>query len=291
MNNKNDSALHYYAKARSYIDRYTDTYDNFSTLKNLSKIYDRLGKTDSAFYYLREYESVSDRILAQEKIMELNKLESRSKIEQYESELRKNEERVQQQKKINRIIIISAAGLFILISYIFWLLRKKNKITKQLKETENRNLLLQNEQLQFELDSRNRELTSNLLTLSENNKGLKVLLNKIESFINDKLISSKQGEELKKQIKDQLSIDDEWKYFKLHFEKVHPDFFTKLKNNYPNLSKNDLRLCAYIRIGMSNKEIAQIWSVLPETIITTRYRLRKKLNLEHDESLEDLLQS
>jgi len=289
--NENDSALYYYKQARQHVNQYTDTYDNFSTLKSLSKIYNRLNNKDSAYYYLQEYESVSEQILAQEKIMELNKLESRSKIERYESELRENEEKIYQQKKINRIIISSAIGLFLLISYIFRLLRKKNKITRQLKETENENLLIQNKQLQFELDSKNRELTSNLLNISENNKGLTLLLNKVQTFIGEKSIPEKQGEELKKQIKDRLSADDEWKYFKLHFEKVHPNFFTRLKNNYPKLSKNDLRLCAYIRIGMSNKEIAQIMSVLPETIITTRYRLRKKLNLDHEESLEDLLQS
>ena len=94
---------------------------------------------------------------------------------------------------------------------------------------------------------------------------------------------------LSKQIKSNLTVDDEWKYFKLHFEKVHPEYFTKLKEIAPSLSENDLRLCAYVRIGMTNKQIGQMLSVLPETVKTARYRMRKKIGLEGQETLEDFL--
>ena len=94
---------------------------------------------------------------------------------------------------------------------------------------------------------------------------------------------------LRKEINNHLDGKDEWQYFKLHFESVHPDFFLHLKQVYPVLTENDLRLCAYIRIGMTTKEISQMLSVLPETVNMARYRMRKKLELTQEASLEDFL--
>ena len=162
---------------------------------------------------------------------------------------------------------------------------------KQLKETENRELMLQNNQYEIELNLKNRELTSNTLIITEKNQSLKGLIHEIEILGKEGKIPAKDVSVLKKKIKEHLDQRDEWQYFKIHFENVNPNFFTKLKETFPSLSENDLRLCAYIRIGMSTKEIAQILSVLPDTVITTRYRLRKKMELGQDSSLEDFLRT
>ncbi|MCD7942997.1 MAG: LuxR C-terminal-related transcriptional regulator [Bacteroides intestinalis] len=86
-----------------------------------------------------------------------------------------------------------------------------------------------------------------------------------------------------------MDTEDEWMFFKHHFEEVHPDFFKKLCSIHPNLSENELRLCAYVRTGMETKQIAQMLSVLPETINTGRYRIRKKMQLGQDVTLENYL--
>lgn len=83
--------------------------------------------------------------------------------------------------------------------------------------------------------------------------------------------------------------EEDWRYFKMRFESSYPDFFKKLKDAYPRLSKNEVRLCAYAYVGMSSKEIAQIMSVRPETVNTSRYRLRKKMQLPSTLSLEEHL--
>ena len=72
---------------------------------------------------------------------------------------------------------------------------------------------------------------------------------------------------------------------------MHPGFFTKLKERYSELTENDLRLCAYLRIGLRTKEIATMLTVSPASINTARYRMRKKLNLAKDESLDDLIRA
>ena len=76
-------------------------------------------------------------------------------------------------------------------------------------------------------------------------------------------------------VRDSIKGDDEWTRFKIHFDSVHPDFFTKLKNISAELTENDLRLCAYLRIGMRAKDIASTLSVSPASVNTNRYRIRK----------------
>jgi DNA-binding CsgD family transcriptional regulator len=88
-----------------------------------------------------------------------------------------------------------------------------------------------------------------------------------------------------------LHSGDYWESFKLHFDKVHPAFFQGLKDKHPTLTENELRLCAYIRIGMTSKQIAQVLSVLQESVHTSRYRLRKAIGLETSKSIEDYLRS
>lgn len=96
---------------------------------------------------------------------------------------------------------------------------------------------------------------------------------------------------LKQTIMEQLTADDDWRYFKLRFEKVHPGFFERMKDCYPALSRTELRLCAYIRVGMTAKEIAQVLSVKPDTVNTSRYRIRKKMQLAPDASLEAAIEA
>ena len=90
----------------------------------------------------------------------------------------------------------------------------------------------------------------------EKNRVLKGLLKQIEELEGSKELSTPGGRTLKQQIKSHLDTEDEWMFFKHHFEEVHPDFFKKLCSIHPNLSENELRLCAYVRTGMETKQIA-----------------------------------
>ncbi|MBQ6939133.1 MAG: hypothetical protein IJN35_04725, partial [Muribaculaceae bacterium] len=168
--------------------------------------------------------------------------------------------------------------------------KRKAGMSEQLKIAENRELQLLNNQYRIEIESKNRELASNTLILAQKNSRLKDLYEQIEQLKEQGTLPDKESEEIKSNIHSQL-ISDDWQYFILHFEQAHPHFLTRLKEQYSCLSENELRMCAYIRIGMSSKEIAQVLSVQPETINTSRYRIRKKLGLTAKTSLEDILRN
>ena len=291
MKQKNDSALYYYRKAYRDSWCYNNISNLFPTLNGLSETFSRLQCPDSAYYYLKAYETCRDSILDREKVTEVNRAESRFPIERYESDIRQAKEKARLQTRITWLVAVSSLLLILLVGWILWLLTRKEKIKQQLKEAENRELGLLNRQFQQEIDSKNRELVTGTLTLTEKNQGFKTLLKEVEEMSLQGALPAPQAQVLRKKLKEQLKEGDEWQYFRLQFENVHPHFFVKLKESFPALSENDLRLCAYIRIGMSTKQLAMMLSVLPDTVITTRYRIRKKLGLSQDESLEDFLRT
>ena len=98
--------------------------------------------------------------------------------------------------------------------------------------------------------------------------------------------------ELKKIIRSLASeekLDEEWNQFSIHFNNVHTNFLITLKNAHPNLNAHELKLCAYLRMNLTSKEIAQLLSISVRGVEISRYRLRKKLQLQPKEDLFQFL--
>jgi len=140
------------------------------------------------------------------------------------------------------------------------------------------------DQLIAELD---RALSSNLFFISERTNLLKSILNEI-NLVN-KEIDFKVNPKMQK-IRNLLLTSIEqgevWKEFQLHFKKVHPNFFKKLTSYSNELTQGDLRIAAYIKLGMSTKEVAQLRGVSPKSIEMSFYRLKKKMHLSASDSLK-----
>lgn len=102
----------------------------------------------------------------------------------------------------------------------------------------------------------------------------------------------KNSDDLKKIIRvlsDEEKIDKQWEQFTKHFDNVHSDFLSTLKNKYPSLSPNELKLSAYLRMNLSTKEMAQLMNISVRGVEISRYRLRKKLGMSTDVNLFDFL--
>ena len=148
------------------------------------------------------------------------------------------------------------------------------------------------EKYRDEIAGKDRELVSSLIRIAQKNEML-LYLRKNLSVIRNTLPAPTQ-----KKVAEMLTRIDEhqrrqifnWEDFTLHFEKVHPGFFIRLKGKYPSLTTKDQRICAYIRLGLSTKEIAGLINITPESAEIGRIRLRKKLGLERQINLASLLQ-
>lgn len=87
-----------------------------------------------------------------------------------------------------------------------------------------------------------------------------------------------------------LSNEEHIHVFEANFERVHSDFFQELRTHFPDLTSKELRLCALVKMNLSNKEIAPILNISLRGVETARYRLRKRLSLEHDENMVEFLE-
>ncbi|MBL0740421.1 tetratricopeptide repeat protein [Chryseolinea lacunae] len=166
---------------------------------------------------------------------------------------------------------------------------EREQLEKDILATEKLNALEQ-ERMKQELTFKDRELATKTLHLVNKNEifdSIYKLLNAIDPADGQTVRSPL--DKAKKIIRGNNNMDQVWVDFKLHFEEVHPRFFSQLQEAYPDLSPNDLRLCAYLLIDLNSKEIAQIYNISPESIRKKKQRLREKLNLEKDEDVKILL--
>jgi len=90
-------------------------------------------------------------------------------------------------------------------------------------------------------------------------------------------------------INKELEINNDWDQFAVHFDEVHTNFLTLLKKSYPALTASELKLCAYLRLNLSSKEIAQLMGISTRGVETSRYRIRKKFGLTGDMNLFDVI--
>lgn len=142
-----------------------------------------------------------------------------------------------------------------------------------------------------EIDFKNKELALSAFHLSQRNALLTSLKNdliKVSSSAIDVQVA-KDIHHLANRINKEIDDEKEWSRFKNHFNLIHSNFFEYFKNNYPQLSTQELKICAYIKMNMSTKDIANALNLSVRGIETSRYRLRKKLDLDKGDNLLDFI--
>ena len=130
-----------------------------------------------------------------------------------------------------------------------------------------------------------REITSTLVQMSQKNELLQHISKRLDSLELDSPQGKSTVKDLKSKIEREIHSSSLWEEFKLHFEKNHPGFFDRLTSQYPRITSKDLKLCAYLRLQLSTKEIAGLLNITPKSAEISRVRLRKKLNLERRQDL------
>ncbi|HAF28648.1 MAG TPA: hypothetical protein DCG75_06330 [Bacteroidales bacterium] len=169
--------------------------------------------------------------------------------------------------------------------------REQEKREREVLKTQQEYMDLKNKSLQTELYYKNVQLANYAIITGNKNDLLIKIKNNIRKQKNE--IKNHIPESfLKKQINllDQhISNEDEWKTFEGYFDQIHQDFFKKLITQYPDLTQSDLKLCAYLRLNLSSKEIAPLLNISIRGVEARRYRLRKRLNFEHDKNLVEFL--
>lgn len=172
------------------------------------------------------------------------------------------------------------------------LAQREKMFKEQTALSEKEIMQLRNEGLKNEMKFKNKELANATLHLIQKNKTLTYLKEDLTNLL--KNIDSNSPEKYKvngllKKINRDLRNEKNWELFNNYFDEVHQDFIKRLKEEFEDLTPKELRLCAYLRMNISTKEIAPLMNISIRGVEISRYRLRKKLNLDHDTNLADFL--
>lgn len=168
------------------------------------------------------------------------------------------------------------------------------------KEKEKEIIALKNQRLQYELRHKSQELANSTMNVIRKNEMLLELnntikkiyeeINKPEAF-NSIPEVRKRLQSMQQEINQNIERDDNWKKFAENFDMIYENYLKRLKEQYPLLSKSDLKLCAYLKMGLTSKDIAPLSDMTFRSVEMHRYRLRKKLDLNREDNLTDFLQN
>lgn len=160
-----------------------------------------------------------------------------------------------------------------------------------IKEREQQIIELENKRLNDEILFKGKELTQSTMTIIENNKILLAIKEEIESH--KRMLGSqypnKYYQKLIDMIDNATSKGKEWDLFLSNFDLIHQHFFRNLRQRFPELTPNDLKLCALLRLNMSTKDMADMLNIGVRAVETARYRLRKKMELDSNVDLVQFL--
>ncbi|TWF41800.1 ligand-binding sensor domain-containing protein [Chitinophaga polysaccharea] len=154
----------------------------------------------------------------------------------------------------------------------------------ELEKNEKEIIKLQNEKLAQEVLLKKKELANTSMHLMEKADTLTKIKEKV-SRLNTDANPDNNIKSITDLIKDAEKINANWDVFAAHFDELNDDFLNKLKKQYPQLTNSDLKVCAYIKLNLSTKEIAQLLNITVRGVEVSRYRIRKKMNLPTEQSL------
>lgn len=224
---------------------------------------------EKAYHYQKEYSQLSDSIFNLDYKRKIDAIKLSSDMDKIIEE-----QKLKRQQSLTRnlTIIIILIAIIIIIGLLYSQSR-----------TRNMNFKLQNNLLTERLETRNKELTTRIMALIQRNELEKEIVQKLHS-LQPKMKKENQGD-IKEIISD-LSFkqnDQLWKEFEVRFESVHQEFFSKLSESFPDLTTNEKRLCAFLYLDMSSKDISAITGQSTRALNVARTRLRKKFNLTNSQ--------
>ncbi|MBK9733919.1 MAG: hypothetical protein IPO92_02685 [Saprospiraceae bacterium] len=187
------------------------------------------------------------------------------------------------------MIFILTLGFY--IKYIDKKHESEKIILKQdIEESEAKVEELLNDKLQTEITFKNKELALSTMHIVQKNETLSKLRDELDNILHvNESDTKKQIKKVISILSDDQKLENDWDSFAVHFDQVHTDFLRRLKEKYPKLSPQDLKLCAYLRMNLTTKDIAPLFNISVRGVEISRYRLRKKMSLDVEMNLNDFM--
>lgn len=282
-------AIKHFRKALGIAQSYHSLYQLHAATEGLFKSLFYLGESDSAMHYYHLLVSYKDSLSSEKYNEKIDQLNYDYQLQKEKESFTREKEWIYFKKNRQELIYLSIVGFLLSISLMVFFIWRLQKIKLQKSELVRENLNLENKNMTLALERKNKELTTTLLNLIERNEFIaKVSEQLSEINTNENLADSKGIQDIIRSI-DKDSTNYLWKEFESRYMEVHKDFHKKLTSKYPDLTNNDRKLCAFIMLNMTTKDISSITYQSTHSIKIARYRLRKKLGLDKNENLSIFL--
>ncbi len=236
----------------------------------LCQVYERMGMYDQALVAHKNYTVLNDSIKNDKIIRQAFQLQSNYELAKYERQVY-----LEKQKMRFVFVLVTLLLVFIIVVVLLLLV---------IRQTKNKKTLLEKKQLENEMQMKNKEFATNVLYLVRKNE----LINSVAKKLLD--LKENMKPELKPSVQRiilelQSEVDNEvWQEFEYRFQQVHLNFYSELRSRHPELTPSEERLCAFLRLNMSTKEIASITHQNVKSIEVSRARVRKKFNLTNTDA-------
>ena len=304
--NNNDSATAYINKAMMIAQSLNNPSENLLVYRTAAKYFEKIKDNKKAYDLYSKHLVLNDSLETMNSLTKIEQIQAVSEVINKEKDNKILQQKIHLQQlsiERQRILLIAAAAIvFLFIYFVISLIRnnkresEKNRMilnqADQLHQQE-KNMHLHKEQaLELELDYKNRQLTSYALHLARNNEFVSKTTSELKPILLGLSPRDKErAENIRQMISDlqQYSSDHDWEEFRLYFEEVHQSFEKNLSTSFPDLSPNDKKICALLKLGLSTKEISSITFRELRSVESARNRLRKKLGLAADVNIHTFL--
>jgi tetratricopeptide (TPR) repeat protein len=258
-------------------------------VKAIIALHEKYNRIDSAFIYQKALISITDSISNTNRIDQLYALDLQNELEEqkivYEMQLKI----LSIQKTRSELIYIIAIllSLLLLIAAGYSVQWQRKRLRAKHKEYE---VAIQDKGLlENQLDYKNKELTMQLIFLQKRNDYLNQMALRLKRIAgNDQGLTEKQLNRIINEIANNTE-QDIWPEFEVRFKETHNDFYKNLTTRFPNLTPNELKLCAFLKLNMSTKEIADLTNQNSDSLKIARHRLRSKLSLSRSDNMVNFL--
>jgi len=292
-----EKALKYFTEAYNASQKNNDLDKLAESSLGLSNVLEKVGDYKNSLHYYKIHSQTNDSIVAKQKIDQMAIMQINFLNDLNTKELEIKENQISLYEKQQRIDLINFrfmvfVVLVIIIAAVLIVVRQRLQ-AKEDKLIRHKNLELhktQQELMRTELKSKDSDLVNFALHLIQKNNLLSHLkedLKKLAQETDEE--TSKRLRELIMHLKQSLQLDKEKKEFQNKVDKNYAEFFSRLKNKYPTLTKNEERLCAMLRLNLSSKEIASLNNTSVKAVEMGRYRLRKKCGIKNNQELSAFL--
>ncbi|WP_425637387.1 tetratricopeptide repeat protein [Algoriphagus yeomjeoni] len=296
--------LEFSRKAAEMSQRLGMLYQQKSAVVDISKAYAEMEDYENAFKYLEQSRQLSDLVFSEETTRQLAIQEAQYNLFTKNQQIKELEQTRSFDTKVKWLLLFLVSLLCVLGWVIFnrqklkirsnreLLLRQDEilQVKEQLINTEKENLKLLELKMAAEDQAHSKSLTAQTLHVIDKNQMLEDIQTKLKSILEeDPKEQKKRIRNLIKQIDFNFSHDTDWDDFKQTFERVHQDFFKIIQTRSGGLTPAEMKLASLMRLNLNSKEIASSLGISMDSLRISRYRLRKKLNLQKEDSLQQFL--